>query len=87
MMNFINQPNQAGTTTDEAAMKKRQAVAQALAKPPQNIGDGINALGQAMLYRAQQQNGALPAAPGNAQPSFMTAMQHMLSRGNNGGLR
>lgn len=85
MMSFINQPNQSGTTTDEAAMKKRQAVAQALAKPPQNIGDGINALGQAMLYRAQQQKSAFPAATGNEQPSFMTAMKNMLSRGNNGG--
>lgn len=86
MMSFISQPEQSGNMTNEASMKKRR-IAQALANPPQSLGDGINALGQAMLYRAQQQSSAFPAAPGNAQPSFMTAMQNMLSRGNNGGLR
>lgn len=74
----------ANETPEQAAKRKRSAVAQALMSPPQDVVSGIAALGNAMLYRQQQQSAAFPAAPGGARPSFITAMKNMFGGG--GGL-
>jgi hypothetical protein len=84
MNSFLIQPGQ-NNASDTEALRKRQAVAQALMQPPQGIGDGIASLGQAMLYRQQNQNAMFPTAPGGAKPSFMTAMRNMFTGGNNRG--
>lgn len=78
----------ADETPEQAALRKRQAVAQALMPQsmPQNVGQGINALGQAIALRAQRQNEQFPTAPGGAKPSLMTTMANLFSGGNNGGL-
>lgn len=76
----------ANETPDQAQKRKKMAVAQALMSQPQDIGSGIQALGNAIMYQQQQQNAAFPAAPGGAKPSFMTAMKNMFTGRNNGGL-
>lgn len=71
----------ANETPEQAEQRKKSAVAQALMSPPQDVGSGIEALGNAMLYRQQQQNKAFPVAPGGAKPSFMYAMKNMFGGG------
>lgn len=71
---------------DQAEKRKKMAVAQALMSQPQDIGSGIQALGNAFLQQQPQQNAAFPAAPGGTKPSFMAAMKNMFTGRNNGGL-
>lgn len=83
MQSFLIPANE---TPEQAAQRKKMAVTQALMTPPMDVGSGISAIGNAILYRQQQQNKAFPTAPGNAQPSFMTAMKNIFTGGNNGGV-
>jgi hypothetical protein len=77
----------ANETPEQAALRKRKAVSQALTAPmPQNVGEGLASLGNALTMRQQQQNAAFPAIPGGEQASFMTAMRNLFSNGRNGGL-
>ncbi|MEH3109470.1 MAG: hypothetical protein PGN22_05120 [Agrobacterium cavarae] len=76
----------ANETPEQAAQRKKMAVAQALMPVPQNVGSGLAAIGDAILYDQEQQNAAFPVAPGGAKPSFMTAMKNMFTGRNNGGL-
>lgn len=78
----------ANETPDQAAARKRQAVASALAGAamPQTIGEGISSLGDGLAARQQGQSAMFPTAPGGAAPSFMTAMKNLFSRSSNGGL-
>lgn len=82
MMSF-NIP--ADETPEQAAERKRQAVASALMGPPQNVGEGIQAMGQAILQRQKKQNAAFPAAPGGGKASFATNFANLFSGGHNGG--
>ncbi|MCP2134602.1 hypothetical protein J2S28_001654 [Rhizobium sp. SLBN-94] len=75
----------ANETADQQQKRKKMAVAQALMSQPQDIGSGIQALGNAFLQK-QQQSASFPAAPGNAKPSFMMAMKTMFTGRNKGGL-
>jgi len=77
---MMNQGNQ----TNTASLNKRKAIAMAL-NPPQDLGSGLQSLGQAFAMRAQQQNANYPAAPGGAKPSFFTTMQNLFG-GNQGGI-
>ncbi|CVI14827.1 conserved hypothetical protein [Agrobacterium fabacearum CFBP 5771] len=83
MQSFLIPANE---TPEQAAQRKKIAVAQALTSPPQDVGSGIQAIGNAIMQHQQQQNAAFPAAPGGAKPSFMTAMKNMFTGRNNGGL-
>lgn len=86
MMNF-NIPTD--ETPEMAAERKRQAVASALMSPqqlPQNVGQGIQAMGQAIMMRQKKQNAAFPTAPGGGQASFATNFANLFSGGNNGGM-
>ena len=89
MNSFLIPPNE---TPEQIALRKRKAVADALTRGgqpqamPQNVGEGIAALGNAFVQRQQQQNAAFPTGPGGVKPSFMTAMKNMFFRGGNGGL-
>lgn len=85
MMSF-NIP--ANETPEQAAERKRQAVASALMGPqqmPQNVGEGIQAMGQAIMMRQKKQNAAFPAAPGGGKASFATNFANLFSGGHNGG--
>jgi hypothetical protein len=86
MQSFIFDANE---TPEQAALRKKRAVAQALAGPqqmPQSLGEGLSALGDAFVMRKQMQDAAFPNAPGGERPSFFTAMRNMFSGGHNGGL-
>lgn len=83
-MNFLIPPDE---TPEQATLRKRQAVAQALTAPmPQDMGQGMASLGNALAMRERQRQAAYPQAPGGAQPNFITAMKNLLSGGQNGGL-
>lgn len=61
-------------TPEQAALRKQKMAASALTQGmPQNMGQGINALGQAMIQRGAQQNQQFPAQPINPQTQQMTA--------------
>lgn len=72
-------------TPEQAAARKKRAVVSALMSPPQSVGEGLTAMGDALAYRMQKRNAALPTAPGGERPSFMTAMKNMFG-GRKGGL-
>lgn len=74
-------------TPEQAAARKKRAVVSALMSPPQSIGEGLTAMGDALAYRMQKRNEAFPKTPGGERPSFMTAMKNMFTGGRNGGLR
>lgn len=82
MSSFISFPGE--ETDEQAAAKRKQAVARSLMNPPQDMGSGIAAMGDAIAYRNAQLNNAYPAAPDGGKPSLMTAMQNFMTGGRNG---
>ncbi len=77
MDSFIFSANE---TPEQAAMRKRQMVASALTQQPQNVGQGLSAIGQALMSRSSQ----FPSAPGGATPSLATRFGNIFGMG--GGL-
>ncbi|TNM66476.1 hypothetical protein [Aliirhizobium smilacinae] len=71
-------------TPEDAARRKRQAVARALAQSSQAqsvgdaIGQGMSGFGDALAYRQQQPQNQFPDAPGGGAPSFMQAIKNMM---------
>lgn len=53
---------------------------------PQNPGQGMNAIAQALMQRGAAQNAAFPKAPGGASPSFRTKLTNFFTGDRNGGL-
>jgi uncharacterized Ntn-hydrolase superfamily protein len=79
----------ANETPEQAAQRKKQAVAMALAQPAQNVGQGLGQLGLGIMSGLQTragQGGAYPQAPATAQPSFGTHLMNLLTGNQNGGL-
>lgn len=71
---------------DEEA-KRKMAILQAMQRGmPQNVGQGMNAVAQALMQRGAAQNAAFPKAPGGAAPSFGTKLTNFFTGGRNGGL-
>lgn len=70
--------------------KRKMAIMQAMqGGMPQNVGQGMNAIAQALMQRQVQdgQQRAFPAAPGGGQPGMGTRFMNMITGNRNGGLR
>lgn len=80
----------ANETPEQAAMRRNRRIAEVLAgRPdvmPQNLGQGLAAIGDALVERQAKQNAAFPVAPGAAKPDWATNFRNLFTRGNNGGL-
>jgi len=53
---------------------------------PQNIGQGIAAIGDAIVDRQEFQNSMFPSAPGGGQADWATNFRNLFKPGRNGGL-
>lgn len=68
--------------------QRKAAIMQALMGQgmPQNMGQGMEAIGKAIAMQNMQRNKQFPAAPGGGDPSMGTSFMNMLTRGQNGGM-
>lgn len=75
-----------GQSSDDE--QRKAAIMQALMGrgQPQNMGQGMEAMGKAIAMQNMQRNSQFPTAPGGADPSFETKFLNMLTRGRNGGM-
>jgi hypothetical protein len=59
---------------------RKQRIAKAMMRPPQDLGSGIASVGDAVAYRAQQKQGAFPEAPGNNPTAPLGRLFGMLNK-------
>jgi hypothetical protein len=72
---------------EDEETKRKMAIMQAMQGGiPQNAGQGVSAVAQALMQREAGRGAAFPAAPGGQQPGMGTRFMNMITGGRNGGL-